>query len=247
MPLSNKVAIVSGGSRGIGRAIVEKFVSQGAKVAFNYLKSKEKAMKLKEKLEAKGGKVLVFKKDVKIYDDMKEMVEEVKSKFGGLDIVVNNAGILRDKALMLMEEEDWNDVITTNLSGTYNLIRAAIVTLLKQKSGNIINITSVAGITGMPRQVNYSASKAGVIGLTKALAKEVGPYNIRVNAIAPGYIDTDMVAGIKEEQKERIVEMVPLGRIGVSEEVAKVAAFLASERSDYITGQTITVDGGLAM
>ena len=247
MPLSNKVAIVSGGSRGIGRAIVEKFVSQGAKVAFNYLKSKEKAMKLKEKLEAKGGKVLVFKKDVKIYDDMKEMVEEVKSKFGGLDIVVNNAGILRDKALMLMEEEDWNDVITTNLSGTYNLIRAAIVTLLKQKSGNIINITSVAGITGMPRQVNYSASKAGVIGLTKALAKEVGPYNIRVNAIAPGYIDTDMVAGIKEEQKERIIEMVPLGRIGVSEEVAKVAAFLASERADYITGQTITVDGGLVM
>ncbi len=247
MLLSNKVAIVTGGSRGIGRAIVEAFAAEGASVAFNYLKSEDKAVALKEQIETQGGKTLIFKRDVKNLDAMKKMVEGVKKEFGRLDVIVNNAGILKDKALMLMEEDDWGDVISTNLSGTFNLARAAIVTFLKQKAGNVINITSVAGITGMARQTNYSASKAGVIGLTKALAKEVGPYNVRVNAIAPGYTDTDMVQGLKDDFKKKVLEMIPLGRFGKAEEVAKAAVFLASDESKYITGQVITIDGGLSM
>ncbi|UCD55290.1 MAG: 3-oxoacyl-[acyl-carrier-protein] reductase [Candidatus Omnitrophota bacterium] len=247
MFLKDKVAIVTGGSRGIGRAIVLEFARQGANVAFNFLKSEDKALKLKKEIEEKGGNILAFRQDVKDYNAIKVMVEGVKSQFGRLDIIVNNAGILRDKALILMEEQDWEEVISTNLSGAFNLIRAAIVTFMKQKSGNIINITSVAGTKGMPRQVNYSASKAGIVGLTKALAKEVGPYNIRVNAIAPGYIDTDMVKDLKEDYKKELLKSIPLNRFGGSEEVAKIAAFLASEQARYITGQVLTIDGGLAM
>jgi 3-oxoacyl-[acyl-carrier protein] reductase len=245
--LKDKVAIVTGGSRGIGRAIVSEFARHGVRVAFNFLKSEDKALELKKEIEASGGKALIFKSDVKDYDGTRVMVEGVKSHFGRLDIIVNNAGILRDKALILMEEADWEDVLATNLSGAFNLIKAAIVTFMKQRSGNIINITSVAGIKGMPRQVNYSASKAGMIGLTKALAKEVGSYNVRVNAIAPGYIDTDMVKDFKEEYKEELLKRIPLGRFGKAEEVAKMAAFLASDESQYITGQVVTIDGGLAM
>ncbi|MBL7156736.1 MAG: 3-oxoacyl-[acyl-carrier-protein] reductase [Candidatus Omnitrophica bacterium] len=247
MLLKDKVAIVTGGSRGIGEAIVREFARQGVNVAFNFLKSEDKALKVKKEIEEKGGKVLTFRQDVKEYDSIKVMVEGVKSHFGRLDIIVNNAGILRDKALMLMEEQDWEDVISTNLSGAFNLVRAAIVTFMKQKSGNIINLTSVAGLKGMPKQVNYSASKAGIIGLTKALAKEVGPYNVRVNAIAPGYIDTDMVQGLKENYRKELLKRIPLNRFGKADEVAKVAAFLASDEAKYITGQVITIDGGLAM
>ena len=247
MLLKNKVAIVTGGSRGIGKAIVLEFAKQGASVAFNFVKSEDKALALKKEIESFGGKALTFRQDVKDYNAIKVMVEGVRSHFGRLDIIVNNAGILRDKALMLMEEQDWEDVIATNLSGAFNLIRAAIVTFMKQKSGNIINITSVSGLKGMPRQVNYSASKAGLIGLTKALAREVGPYNVRVNAIAPGYIDTDMIHGIKDNAKEEILKKIPMGKIGRAEEVGHVAAFLASNEAKYITGQVITIDGGLAM
>jgi len=247
MLLSNKVAIITGGSRGIGRSIVLEFARQGADVAYNFLKSEQKALQLKKEVEAMGRTALTFRQDVKDYNSIKVMVEGVKGHFGRLDIIVNNAGILRDKALMLMEEQDWEEVIATNLSGAFNLIRAAIVTFMKQKSGNIINITSVAGLKGMPRQVNYSASKAGMIGLTKSLAREVGPYSVRVNAIAPGYIDTDMVKDLKDKNKESLLGMIPLKRFGRSEEVAKVAAFLAADTSKYITGQIITVDGGLAM
>ena len=247
MLLKGQVAIVTGGARGIGKAIVQEFVRQGAKVAFNFVKSEDLALALKKEVEASGGEALAFKQDVKDYDAIKTMVEGVRSHFGRLDIIVNNAGILRDKALMLMEEQDWEDVIATNLSGAFNLVRAAIVTFMKQKSGNIINLTSVAGTKGMPRQVNYSASKAGIIGLTKSLAREVGPYNVRVNAIAPGFIDTDMVKDLKEDYKAKLLEMIPLKRFGKAEEVAKIASFLASERSKYITGQVLTIDGGLAM
>ena len=247
MFLKGKVAIVTGGSRGIGKAIVSEFARLGANVAFNFLKSEDKALALKREIEKSGGKVLAFRQDVKEYNAIKVMVEGVKSHFGRLDIIVNNAGILRDKALMLMEEQDWEDVISTNLSGAFNLVRAAIVTFMKQKSGNIINLTSVAGMKGMPRQVNYSASKAGIIGLTKSLAREVGPYNVRVNAIAPGYIDTDMIQGLKEENKTELLKRIPLNRFGRAEEVAKVAAFLASDNARYITGQVVTIDGGLAM
>ena len=247
MVLKDQVAIVTGGSRGIGRAIVSEFAGQGASVAFNFLKSEDKALSLKKEIEEKGGRVLAFRQDVKDYGAIKVMVEGVKSHFGRLDIIVNNAGILRDKALMLMEEQDWEDVISTNLSGAFNLIRAAIVTFMKQKSGNVINITSVAGIKGVPKQVNYSASKAGIVGLTKALAKEVGPYNVRVNAIAPGYVDTDMVQGLKDEFKKELLKRIPISRFGRAEEVARVATFLASDKAKYITGQVLTIDGGLAM
>ena len=247
MFLKDKVAIVTGGSRGIGKAIVTEFARQGANVAFNFLKSEDKALSLKKEIEKSGRKALTFRQDVKDYDAIKVMVEGVKSQLGRLDIIVNNAGILRDKALMLMEEQDWEDVIATNLSGAFNLVRAAIVTFMKQKSGNIINLTSVAGIKGMPRQVNYSASKAGIIGLTKALAREVGPYNVRVNAIAPGYIDTDMVQDLKDDYKTKLLKGIPLQRFGKADEVARVAAFLASDSAKYITGQVLTIDGGLAM
>lgn len=247
MLLKDRVAIVSGGSRGIGRAIVLEFARQGADVAFNYLKSDDLAEEIKLKIKSMGRKAVIFKADVKDSAATKKMVEEAKNALGGLDIVVNNAGILRDKALMLMEEEDWDEVISTNLSGAFNLIKAAIIGFMKEKKGNIINITSVAGMKGAARQVNYSASKAGLIGLTKSLAKEVAPYNIRVNAIAPGYIETDMLKVLKDSQKEDYLKKIPLNRFGLPEEVAKVAAFLASDESGYITGQVIPVDGGLAI
>ncbi len=247
MSLSDKVAIVTGGSRGIGRAIVLELASRGADVAFNYLKSEEAAGALKKEVESMGRRALIFRADVKSLDSMKNMIQDVKDKLGRLDIAVNNAGILRDKALMLMEEQDWGEVIATNLSGSFNLVRAAIVTFMKQKSGNIINITSVAGVTGTPRQVNYSASKAGMIGLTKSLAREVGPYNIRVNAVAPGYIETDMVSGIKDDLKSGINKRIPMNRFGRPEEVAKVISFLASDEAGYITGEVVLVDGGLAI
>jgi len=247
MILKDKVAIVTGGSRGIGKAIVEEFAREGANVAFNFLKSEDKALELKKEIEGMGREVLTFRQDVKNYEAIKVMVEGIKSHFGRLDIIVNNAGILRDKALMLMEEQDWEEVIATNLSGAFNLIRAAIVTFMKQKNGNIINITSVAGTKGMPRQVNYSASKAGMIGLTKSLAREVGPYNVRVNAIAPGFIDTDMVKDLKDNHKEDLLKAIPLNRFGKAKEVAKIATFIASEEAKYITGQVLTIDGGLAM
>ena len=247
MLLKNKVAIVSGGSRGIGRAIALELANEGANVAFNYLKSKDHALKVKKEIESKGRKALVFQSDVKDLEATKKMVEETREKLGGLDIVVNNAGILRDKALMMMGPEDWGDVIATNLSGAFNLVKSAIVGFMKEKRGNIVNITSVAGIRGAARQVNYASSKAGLIGLTKSLAREVAAYNIRVNAVAPGFIDTDMVSGFKEEYKKGLIAKIPQSRFGTSQEVAKVVTFLASENSSYITGQVIPVDGGLAI
>ena len=242
MNLSDKIVIVSGGTRGIGKALVCAFAKAGAKVAFTYAKSDDRAEGIKKEL---GENVIAFKADVRSLEDMKMVVEETKKQFGKLDIVINNAGITKDKALMLMEEEEWKDVIDTNLTGTFNLTRASIVTLLKQKSGSIINITSVAGRVGMARQTNYSASKAGIIGFTKALAKEVGPYGVRVNAIAPGYTETDMISSLNEEFMENAKEMIPLKRVADPSEIAKAALFLATDESKYITGEIITVDGGL--
>ncbi len=245
--LKGKVAIVSGGSRGIGRAIVLGLAKEGADIAFNYLKSKGKALEVKKEVESIGRKVFVAQSNIKDLEATKKWVEETKEALGGLDIVINNAGILRDKALMLMSPDDWTDVISTNLSGAFNLVKAAIVSFMKEKKGNIINITSVAGLKGAARQVNYSASKAGLIGMTKALAKEVAPYNVRVNAVAPGYIDTDMVQGLKEDFKQSLFKRIPLNRFGTSDEVARVVTFLASDQSTYLTGQVIPVDGGLAI
>jgi 3-oxoacyl-[acyl-carrier protein] reductase len=247
MLIRNKVAIISGATRGIGRAIALELAREGANISFNFLKSAQEALALEKEIAALKVKVKSFQVDIKDFSAVTEWVNSTKEIFGGLDIVVNNAGIIRDKALAMMVPEDWLEVINTNLIGTINLSRAAIITLVKQKEGNIVNITSVSGITGLPRQTNYSASKAGIIGFTKALAKEVAPYNIRVNAVAPGFIETDMLADLKDELKNKVMGKIPLARFGKSEEVAKVVKFLVSDMAGYITGQTIVLDGGLSI
>ncbi|MCU0651956.1 MAG: 3-oxoacyl-[acyl-carrier-protein] reductase [Candidatus Omnitrophica bacterium] len=247
MLLKDKVAVVTGGTRGIGRAIVMMLVREGAHVAFTYLKSSSDAEALVKEAAESGGKIKAFQMDVRDFEKAKELIEKVKEEFGKLDILVNNAGITKDKALMMMAKVDWQDVIDTNLGGLFNLTRNAIVTFLKQKSGNIVNISSVSGIIGLSRQTNYAASKAGIIGFTKALAREVGAYNIRVNAVAPGFIETDMVATLKEEYKAEIKKRIPLERFGSAEDVAAAVKFLLSEKAAYITGQTLVVDGGMAI
>jgi 3-oxoacyl-[acyl-carrier protein] reductase len=243
--LKDKVAIVTGGSRGIGRAIVFELINNGAKVVFTYLKSDEAAALLLDEIEELHGSAEAVKSDSRDFSQAKHVIEETVNKFGTVDILINNAGIIKDKALMMMDPTEWQEVIDTNLTGYFNMAKACIVTMLKQKSGNIVNISSVAGVVGIPRQVNYSSAKAGIIGFTKALAKEVASYNIRVNAVAPGYIETDMTKDLK--QKENLIKLIPAGRFGNAEEVAKVVSFLASDRSGYITGQVIKVDGGLAI
>jgi 3-oxoacyl-[acyl-carrier protein] reductase len=218
---------------------------EGADIAFSYLHSSQEAEALAKEIQAKGVKCLALQADIKDFAQAKELVEKVKGHFGRLDILVNNAGITRDKALMMMSKEEWQEVIDTNLSGTFNLTRNAIVTFLKQKSGNIVNITSVSGVAGMSRQTNYASSKAGIIGFSKSLAKEVAAYGIRVNAVAPGFIETDMLSALKEEYREQLLEQIPLSRIGKVEDVAAVVKFLLSDAASFITGQTIVVDGGL--
>lgn len=245
MTLKDKVAIVTGGSRGIGRAIVLRLASEGADIVFTYAKSSQEADSLVKEVEGLGRKCLAVQADARDFDKAKDLIEKAKDNFGRLDILVNNAGITRDKALMMMTKEDWFEVIDTNLNGTFNATRAAIVTFLKQKSGDVINITSVSGVAGLARQTNYSASKAGIIGFTKALAKEVAAYNIRVNAVAPGFVETDIISGLKEDYKKELVEKIPLGRFGKPEEVAEAVSFLLSDAANFITGQTIVIDGGL--
>lgn len=243
--LKDKIGIVTGGSRGIGRAIVLELVKAGAKVAFTYAQNDDAAKKLLEEVQGLGSEALSFKGDVRDYDMCREFVEQVKSYFGGLDFLVNNAGITHDKAFMMMEKEEWQKVIDTNLTGYFNMARSCIVTFLKQKSGAIVNISSISGVCGIPRQTNYSAAKAGIIGLTKALAQEVAAYNIRVNCIAPGFIETDMVAALKEDVRQKYMEKVPLGRFGNPEDVAKSVLFFLNPLSNYLTGQVLKVDGGL--
>jgi 3-oxoacyl-[acyl-carrier protein] reductase len=245
--LKPKTIIITGGSRGIGRACCLAFAKEGANIVFTYNKSKEEADKLKADLDALKVGVLNLQADIRDYKQCREVVEEALAKFGKLDILVNNAGIIKDKALVMMMLEDWKDVVETNLGGVFNMSRAAITTFLKQKSGCIINMSSVSGIVGIPRQTNYSASKAGIIGFTKALAKEVAAYNIRANVICPGFIETDMLSALKEDIKTQIIDTIPAKRFGRPEEVAKLCVFLASDRANYITGQTIQIDGGLAM
>ena len=192
-------------------------------------------------------KVKAFQVDIKNFEAVKNWVEQTKEFLGGLDTVINNAGIIKDKALALMDVSEWHDVINTNLDGTFNLSRSAIITFLKQKSGNIVNISSVSGVVGLSRQTNYAASKAGIIGFTKALAKEVALYGVRVNAVAPGFIETDMIKDLKEEHKAQILKHIPLARLGQPQEVAKAVKFLVSDAASYITGQTIIIDGGLSI
>lgn len=243
--LKDRIALVTGGARGIGRAIVFEFINKKAKVVFTYLKSDEAAAIVLDEIKELGGEAEAIKSDSRDYNQAKHVIEETINKFGRIDILVNNAGIIKDKALMLMEPSEWQEVIDTNLTGYFNMAKACIVTMMKQKSGNIINISSVAGVIGTPRQVNYASSKAGIVGLTKSLAKEVASYNIRVNAVAPGYIETDMTKNLK--QNESLLKAIPFARLGKPEEVAKVVSFLASDNANYITGQVVKVDGGLAM
>ncbi len=247
MFLRDKVAIITGGTRGIGRAIVLELANHGANIAFNYNKSIEEAKELVQEVEKLGGRALACQADVRDFSAVKEMIDKIKNHYGSLDILVNNAGITRDKALAMMDENDWKDVIDTNLTGVFNCSKAIIFHLMKQRSGNIINISSVSGMTGLPRQVNYSAAKAGMIGFTKSLAKEVCSYNIRVNAVAPGGIETDMLYALSEKYRNEMCSSIPMGRFGLSEEVAKVVSFLLSDGATYITGHVIPVDGGLAI
>src|SRR4030042_2523890 len=212
MSLRDKTVIISGAARGIGRAIAIDLAKEGANISFNFLKSSKDAEDLEKEIKDFGVKVKSFQVDIRDYDAVKSWVDNTKELFGGIDVAINNAGVIKDKALALMEPDDWHEVINTNLDGTFNLSRAAIITFIKQKSGVIVNITSVSGITGMSRQTNYSASKAGIIGFTKSLAKEVAPYNIRVNAVAPGFIETDMTTELSEKSREKFLNMIQLHR-----------------------------------
>lgn len=245
--MKGKTAIISGGTRGIGRAIALKLAGEGVNISFSYLKSADEAEKLKGEITSLGVKVKAYQADVEDFDAIHQWVGDTKEYFGTVDIVINNAGIIMDKALALMERSDWQKVINTNLGGVFNLTHAAIITMMKQKSGDIVNITSVTGIVGMPRQTNYAASKAGIIGFTKSLAKEVAKYNIRVNAVAPGFVETDMIKDLKDSHKQELLKQIPLGRFGKPQDVAGIVKFLVSEKASYITGHTIVVDGGMTM
>ncbi|MBM6739096.1 3-oxoacyl-[acyl-carrier-protein] reductase [Faecalicatena fissicatena] len=245
--LDGKIAVVTGASRGIGRAIALELASRGAFVVVNYNGSKDRAEEVKKEIEAAGGKAEVYQCNVSDFEKCQEFIQDVIKAYGRLDILVNNAGITRDGLLMKMSEEDFDKVIETNLKGTFNTIRFASRQMLKQRSGRIINMSSVVGIAGNAGQANYASSKAGVIGLTKAVARELASRGITVNAIAPGFIETEMTAVLSDAVKEASVAQIPLGRFGKPEDIAKTAAFLASDDAGYITGQVIQVDGGMAI
>lgn len=245
--LQGKTALVTGAARGIGRAIVQTLVESGATVAFTDRSLSGSALELVSELTGRGAKVYAYQSDAVSTGDAVQVVERVVRECGRLDILVNNAGMTKDSLLMRMSEEDWDSVIANNLKSVYNLTKAVCRQMIGQKSGKIINIASVVGITGNAGQANYAASKAGIIGFTKSIAKELGSRNIQVNAIAPGYVDTDMTSGLTPEQKKALTDLIPLGRTAQPREIASVVRFLASSDADYITGQVIIVDGGMTM
>lgn len=245
--MHRKVAIVTGATRGIGRAIAIELHRQGCHIAFNYNRSTEAAQTLVQECTNSDQQALAYQVDAADFVAVQNMVKDVKAKLGRVDILVNNAGITNDKLILRMKEEDWDIVINTNLKSAFNFCKAVSPILLKQEGGRILNISSISGVVGMAGQSNYSASKAGMIGLTKALAKELGSRNVTVNALAPGIIETDMTAVLDEGYKKQLLEQIPLKRFGTVEELAKVAAFLVSDAAGYITGQVIQIDGGLAM
>ena len=245
--LENKVAIITGASRGIGRAIAERFIEEGATVAFTYLSSDEKARQLEQELTAKGGVAKGFKSDASKFDSAQELVDAVVAEFGTVDVLVNNAGITRDTLLMRMSEQQWDEVIETNLKSAFNLTKAVIKPMLKAKSGSIINMSSVVGVSGNAGQANYAASKAGMIGFSKSVAQELGSRNIRCNSIAPGFIETEMTEVLDQKVVEEWRNSIPLKRGGTPVDVANTTIFLASDMSAYVTGQTIHVCGGMLM
>ncbi len=245
--LNGKIALVTGGSRGIGRSIVLQLVESGATVAFTYRSRKEEADTLVAEIQSKGGKAVAFQSDAANTAQSNDVVQAVIKDFGRLDILVNNAGVTKDGLLMRMSEQDWDDVIDTNLKSVFNFTKAACRQMMGQQAGKIINISSVVGLVGSAGQSNYVASKAGVVGFTKSIAKELASRNIQINAIAPGFIETEMTEKLNEKQKEGILGIIPMKRMAKPEEVAKVVCFLASEDAGYITGQTLCVDGGLVM
>lgn len=245
--LDGKIALVTGSSRGIGRAIALELARQGCKVVVNYRANASAAGAVVEEIRGRGGEALAVGADVSDFDQARQLVEATLEAYGTVDILVNNAGIARDTLLMRMSEQDWDAVIDTNLKGAFNCIKAVQRTMLRKRSGRIINVGSVVGITGNAGQANYAAAKAGLIGLTKALGKELGSRNITVNLVAPGFIQTDMTADLSEKIVEQAVALIPLGSMGQPEDVASAVAFLASESASYITGQVLCIDGGLAM
>lgn len=242
-----KTALVTGASRGIGRAIALALASKGFAVALNYAGSYDAAEAVKKEIEAAGGKAFTVQGDVSKSEDVDRVFKAVKDEFGGLDVLVNNAGINRDALLIRMKESNWDDVIATDLKSDFLTTKAAAAMMMRKRKGSIINISSVVGIMGNIGQANYAAAKAGVIGLTKACAKEMAARNIRVNAVAPGFIETAMTDGIPEKIREGMISSIPMGRMGQPEDVAKAVCFLASDDSSYITGQVLVVDGGLVM
>lgn len=245
--LTGKIALVTGASRGIGRAIAKELASKGAFVIVNYNGSKEAANEAVSEIKANGNDAVAMQCDVSNFEACGQMIEEIIKEYGRIDILVNNAGITRDGLLMRMSEADFDAVLETNLKGTFNTIRHMSRYFLKQKSGKIINMSSVSGLLGNAGQANYSASKAGVVGLTKAVAKELASRGIQVNAVAPGFIETEMTAAMTDQAKEAVISQIPLGRTGKVEDIAGCVCFLASSQADYITGQVISVDGGMAI
>ncbi|SNZ09527.1 3-oxoacyl-[acyl-carrier-protein] reductase [Terribacillus aidingensis] len=245
--LAGKAALVTGASRGIGREIALELARKGANVAVNYSGSKEKAEAVAEEIRALGQESIVIQANVAEEDSVKAMVKQTIDAFGSLDILVNNAGITRDNLLMRMKEEEFDAVIQTNLKGVFLCTKAVTRQMMKQRAGRIINVASIVGVSGNPGQANYVAAKAGVIGLTKTAAKELAARNVLVNAVAPGFITTDMTDELTEEQKQAMQSMIPLGKPGKPEDVARVVRFLASEDSNYMTGQTLHIDGGMVM
>ncbi len=246
--LENKVSIVTGGSRGIGEAIVLKLAESGSNVAFTYISSDEKAQALEEKIKSFGVKAKAYKSNAGAYEDCEAMVNAVVKEFGTVDICVNNAGISRDNLLLRMTPEQWDEVMTTNLKSVFNMTKQVIRPMMKAKKGSIINMSSIIGMRGNAGQSSYAASKAGIIGFTKSIAAELGSRNVRCNAIAPGFVETDMTHYLKEgEAAKSFLDQIPLGRFGQASEIADVTLFLASDMSSYVTGQVISTCGGLNM
>ncbi len=245
--LEGKNILVTGGSRGIGKAIVLGLAAQGANVAFTFARSEEAAKEVQSEVEKTGNKCLIFQADAVDFSAAESVINEVTSAWGSLDVVVNNAGITKDTLIMRMTEQQWDDVINTNLKSVFNYSKASIRPMMRQRSGSIINISSVVGISGNAGQTNYAASKSGIIGFTKSLAKEVASRGIRVNAVAPGYITTEMTGKLSEDVLESITKSIPLAKAGQVDDIANCVIYLSSEASKYITGETIRVDGGMAM